>query len=67
MGKKKRSTVQFEVLAGVTDVIRCALAVLAIILLLLMMSSLFQWLVKDVNIMFAELRQNIGDAILGVE
>ena len=67
MGKKKRSTVQFEVLAGVTDVIRCALAVLAIILLLLMMSSLFQWLVKDVNIMFAELRQNIGDAILDVE
>jgi len=63
MAKKKKSTVQFQVFAGVMDVFRSALAVLAIILLLIMLGSLFKWLAKDVDVMFAELRENIGEAI----
>ena len=67
MARKRKNTIQYQVFAGVTDVMRSALAVLAIIVLLLMLNSLFKWLVKDVDVMFAELRENIGDAILVTE
>ncbi len=64
MKKKKNKVLHYQVLAGMTDVIRCGFAVLAIVLLLLMIGSLFKWLTKDLEIMFAELRDNISEAFL---
>ncbi len=64
MKKKKKKTLHYQVLAGMTDVIRCGFAVLAIILLLLMLGSLLKWLAKDLETMFAELGNNLGEAFL---
>ena len=64
MKKKKKKTLHYQVLAGMTDVIRCGFAVLAIVLLLLMLGSLFKWLTKDLETMFAELGNNLGEAFL---
>ena len=61
---KKKKTLHYQVLAGMTDVIRCGFAVLAIILLLLMLGSLFKWLTKDLETMFAALGNNLGEAFL---
>lgn len=67
MGKKKKNMVQFQVIAGVMDVFRVAMAFLSIVLLMIMLSSLFRWLMKDMELMFSELRVNIGEAIRAVE
>ncbi|MBR1707823.1 MAG: hypothetical protein IJ719_03200 [Clostridia bacterium] len=61
--KKKKSTVHFEVIAGVSDVFRSALAVLLIFVLMLMLNSLLSWLRGDLMVTFSELTHNIGDAI----
>ena len=46
------------------DVFGVAAAALAIVVLLLMLSSLFSWLRQDLSMTFADLTDNITDAVL---
>ena len=59
--KKKKSQIGFRVAAGVMDVFGVALA---IVVLLLMLGSLFSWLRQDLAITFADLTDNITDAVI---
>lgn len=61
--KKKSSRIGFRVAAGVMDVFGVAMASLAIVVLLLMLSSLFSWLRQDLTMTFADLTDNITDAV----
>ena len=61
--KKKKSRLGFQVAAGVFDVFAAAGAGLAIVILLLMLSSLFTWLHQDLTMTFADLTDNITDAV----
>lgn len=61
--KKKKSRLGFQVAAGVFDVIAAAGAGLAIVVLVLMLSSLFTWLHQDLTMTFADLTDNITDAV----
>lgn len=61
--KKKSSRIGFKVAAGMFDVFAAAGAGLAIIVLLLMLSSLFTWLHQDLTMTFADLTDNITDAV----
>ena len=63
MKKKKKSQIGFRVAAGVMDVFGVA-AALAIVVLLLMLGSLFSWLRQDLAITFADLTDNITDAVI---
>ncbi len=63
MAKKKKSRLGFQVAAGVFDVIAAAGAGLAIVVLVLMLSSLFTWLHQDLTMTFADLTDNITDAV----
>ena len=54
MKKKKKSQIGFRVAA----------AALAIVVLLLMLGSLFSWLRQDLAITFADLTDNITDAVI---
>ena len=63
MKKKKKSQIGFRV-AGVMDVFGVAAAALAIVVLLLMLGSLFSWLRQDLAITFADLTDNITDAVI---
>ena len=62
--KKKKSQIGFRVAAGVMDVFGVAAAALAIVVLLLMLGSLFSWLRQDLAITFADLTDNITDAVI---
>ena len=62
--KKQRSRIGFRVAAGVMDVFGAAAAALAIVVLLLMLSSLFSWLRQDLTMTFADLTDNITDAVI---
>ncbi len=62
--KKEKSRIGFRVAAGMMDVIGVALAALAIVVLLLMLSSLFSWLRQDLAMTFADLTDNITDAVI---
>ena len=64
MKKKKKSQIGFCVAAGVMDVFGVAAAALAIVVLLLMLGSLFSWLRQDLAITFADLTDNITDAVI---
>ncbi len=65
MKKKKHSSrIGFRVAAGVMDVFGAAGAALAIVVLLLMLSSLFSWLRQDLTMTFADLTDNITDAVI---
>ena len=79
MKKKKKSQIGFRVAAGVMDVFGVAAAALAIVVLLLMLGSLFSWLSagfndttarvsallrQDLAITFADLTDNITDAVI---
>ena len=64
MKKKKKSQIGYRVAAGVMDVFGVAAAALAIVVLLLMLSSLFSWLRQDLSMTFADLTDNITDAVL---
>ena len=62
MKKKKKSQIGFRVAAGVMDVF--GVAALAIVVLLLMMGSLFSWLRQDLAMTFADISDNITDAVI---
>ena len=64
MKKKKKSQLGVRVAAGVMDVLGVAAAALAIVVLLLMMGSLFSWLRQDLAMTFADISDNITDAVI---
>ena len=64
MRKKKKSQVGARVAAGVMDVFGVAAAALVIVVLMLMLSSLLNWFRQDLSMTFADLTDNITDAVL---
>lgn len=64
MKKKEKSRIGFRVAAGVMDVFGAAASALAIVVLLMMFSSLVSWLRQDLSMTFADLTDNITDAVL---
>ena len=64
MKKKKKSQVGALVAAGVMDVFGVAAAAMAIVVLMLMLSSLLNWFRQDLSMTFADLTDNITDAVL---
>lgn len=62
--KKKKNQVGYRVAAGVMDVFGVAAASLAIVVFLLMLSSLFSWLRQDLTMTFADITDSITDAVL---
>ena len=64
MKKKKKSQIGYRVAAGVMDVFGVAAASLAIVVLMLMLGSLFGWLRQDLAMTFADLTENITDAVI---
>jgi len=62
--KKQKSRVGYRVAAGVMDVFGVAAALLAIVVLMLMLGSLFGWLRQDLAVTFADLTDNITDAVI---
>ena len=60
--KKSNSRIGYRVAAGVVDVFSAASA--AIIVLLLMLGSLYSWLRQDLSVTFADLTDNITDAVI---
>ena len=62
MKKKKKSQIGYRVAAGVMDVFGVAAASLAIVVL--MLGSLFGWLRQDLAMTFADLTDNITDAVI---
>ena len=64
MRKKKKSQVGARVAAGVMDVFGVAEAALVIVVLMLLLSSLLNWFRQDLSMTFADLTDNITDAVL---
>ena len=62
--KKQRSRIGYRVAAGVMDVFGVAAASLAIVVLALMLGSLMIWLRQDLTMTFADLTDNITDAVI---
>lgn len=62
--KKQKSQIAYRVAAGVLDVFGVAASAAAIIVLMLMLGSLFSWLRQDLTITFADLTDNITDAVI---
>ena len=62
--KKHKSQIGYRVAAGVMDVFGAAGAALAIIVLMLMLGSLYSWLREDLALTFADLTDNITDAVI---
>ena len=62
--KKQRSRIGYRVAAGVMDVFGVAEASLAIVVLALMLGSLMTWLRQDLTMTFADLTDNITDAVI---
>ena len=61
---KKKSQIGYRVAAGVMDVLGVAASAAAIVVFMLMLGSLFSWLVQDLTITFADLTDNITDAVI---
>ena len=61
---KKKKKVGYHVAAGVMDVFGVAAASLVIVVLMLMLGSLFNWLRQDLTVTFADLTDNITDAVI---
>ena len=62
--KKTNSRIGYRVAAGVMDVFGAAAASVAIIVFLLMLGSLYSWLRQDLSVTFADLTDNITDAVI---
>jgi len=62
--KKSRTKLGYRVAAGVMDVFGVAAAALAIVVLLLMLGSLYSWVRQDLMVTFADLTDNITDAVI---
>ena len=67
MKKKKKNQVGYRVAAGVMDVFGVAAAGTAIVVLMLMLFSLFSWLRQDLAVTFADLTDNLTDAVIITE
>ena len=65
--KQSKQQIGYQVAAGVLDVIGAAAAALAIVILMLMLGSLYSWLRQDLSMTFADLTDNITDAVFVVE
>ena len=63
MKKKEKSRIGYRVAAGVMDVFGAAAAALAIVVLLMMLGSLVSWLRQDLAMTFADLTDNITEAV----
>ncbi|MBR3796987.1 MAG: hypothetical protein IKK34_13310 [Clostridia bacterium] len=61
---KKKSQIGYRVAAGVMDVLGVAASAAAIVVFMLMLGSLFSWLMQDLTITFADLTDNITDAVI---
>ena len=64
MKKKKKGRIGYHVAAGVMDVFGAAAASMAIVVLMLMLGSLYNWLRQDLAVTFADLTDNITDAVI---
>ena len=64
VSKKKKSQVGYRVAAGVMDVFGATAAALAIVVLMLMLGSLYSWLRQDLAVTFADLTDNLTDAVI---
>lgn len=62
--RKKNSRIGYRVAAGVMDVFGVAAASLAIVVFMLMLGSLYTWLRQDLTMTFADLTDNITDAVI---
>ena len=62
--KKQKSQIGYRVAAGVMDMFGAAAAALAIVVLMLMLGSLFSWLRQDLTVTFADLTDNLTDAVI---
>ena len=62
--KKKKSQLGYRVAAGVFDVFGVAGAALAIVVLMLMLGSLYSWVKRDLTVTFADLTDNLTDAVI---
>lgn len=62
--KKQNKQIGYRVAAGVMDVFGAAAAALSIVILVLMLSSLYSWLREDLALTFADLTDNITDAVI---
>jgi len=62
--KKKKNQVGYRVAAGVMDVFGVAAAGAALVVLMLMLFSLFSWLRQDLAVTFADLTDNLTDAVI---
>lgn len=62
--KKQKSQIGYRVAAGVFDVFGVAAASVAIVVLMLMLGSLYTWLRQDLSMTFADLTDNITDAVI---
>ncbi len=62
--KKQKSQIGYRVAAGVMDVFGAAAAALAIVVLVLMLGSLYTWLRQDLTVTFADLTDNVKDAVI---
>ena len=64
MKKKKKSQIGFRVAAGVMDVFGVAVAALAVSYCCSCSAVSFPWLRQDLAITFADLTDNITDAVI---
>ena len=62
--RKGKSQIGYRVAAGVMDVFGVAAAAAAIVVLMLMLGSLFTWLMRDLTVTFSDLTDNITDAVI---
>ena len=62
--KKSKAKLGYRVAAGVMDVFGVAAAALAIVVLMLMLGSLYTWVRQDLTVTFADLTDNITDAVI---
>lgn len=62
--KKQKQQIGYRVAAGVFDVFGVAAAALSIVVLMLMLGSLYSWLREDLALTFADLTDNITDAVI---
>ena len=62
--KKGKSQIGYRVAAGVMDVFGVAAAALAIVVLMLMLGSLYSWVRQYLMVTFADLTDNITEAVI---
>ena len=61
--RKKKGKVTYQVAAGMMDVFRIAGSAVIIFLMVILLSNLFGWLKRDINVTFSDITNNIGDAL----